>query len=92
MPIFQREYREQMPPPIDFNTRCLQIWQVLIASASNRQTITYGQIKSALNWGVPPYGYGRHLDSILAFCRSRQRSGLCHGLFCAGAANPRGIR
>ena len=58
--------------PIDFNTRCLQIWQVLIASASNRQTITYGQIKSNLKWGVPPFGYGRHLDSILAFCQSRQ--------------------
>ena len=58
--------------PLDTETRCLQIWQVLIASAMNRQTIHYKTITDALDWRMLPYGVGTpYLDRIFAFCRSQ---------------------
>ena len=56
----------------DSETRCLQIWQILIASARERRTIRYKDISHALNCEVPAITIGHsYLDRILAFCRSR---------------------
>ena len=68
----QREYREQMSAPIDFETRWLQIWQVLIARASNRQTIQYNHITSTLKWNIVDSHFGPHFDRVSSFCKSRQ--------------------
>ena len=47
--------------------RALQIWQILIANAHNRQTITYGILSDMLGYG----GAGtmdRMLGHIAAYC------------------------
>ena len=48
-------------------TRALQIWQILICKAANRQTITYGQLAKIL--GFKRAGtVGNMLGYILAYC------------------------
>ena len=53
---------------IDMETRCLQIWQVLIACAENRQTIAYSGVTEKLNWDILPYGLGPYLNRVWQYC------------------------
>ena len=50
-------------------TRTLQIWQILISKASNRQTLTYGDLAEALQFGGANV-LGRFLDPVMRYCRS----------------------
>ncbi len=77
-----------MPPLIDFETRCLQIWQVLISSASNRQTIFYGRITGLIGWGVLDFGFGPHLNCISAFCKLRQLPDITVIVVAMGTGRP----
>ena len=54
----------------DMETRCLQIWQVLIGCATNRQTIWYSTVTEKLEWSVPDQGYGHHLRRISKYCKA----------------------
>ena len=52
-------------------TRALQIWQILIGKAHNRQTITYGQLAELLGFG----GAGtlaQLLGPVLHYCRQQE--------------------
>ena len=51
--------------------RALKTWQVLIARASNRQTITYGELARVIGNEVPPPALGRYLDLVADFCQVR---------------------
>src|SRR5262245_49584794 len=53
-------------------TRAVQIWQILVAKASNRQTITYGELADILEWGGAGV-LGRPLGHIMYYC---QQNGL----------------
>ena len=68
--LFQEiEYREQMPPPIDFNTRCLESYVRWLRECVDPPSITYG--KSKVPSMYPLTCYGRPVSTgILAFCRS----------------------
>ncbi len=48
--------------------RAIQIYQVLIAAAHNRQTITYKMLGEAVR--LPARGLGPHLDHIQRYCAS----------------------
>src|SRR5262245_56609368 len=50
--------------------RALQIYQVLIAAAHNRQTLTYEILSKHV--GVPQQGLARHLENIVQFCEARE--------------------
>ena len=50
--------------------RALKLWQVLIGRASNRQTITYGELAATIGNEVPPPAVGGYLDLVAGFCRS----------------------
>jgi len=49
--------------------RALQIWQVLIGAAHNRQTLTYAQIGELI--GLPAQGLGRPLEGVYQHCRAQ---------------------
>jgi hypothetical protein len=49
--------------------RSLHIYQVLIAAAHNRQTLTYELLSQRI--GVPQQGMARHLENIVQFCDAR---------------------
>lgn len=49
--------------------RSLQIYQILIAAAHNRQTLTYDMLSKLV--GVPRQGLANHLDNIVRFCKAR---------------------
>lgn len=49
--------------------RAIQIYQVLIAAAHNRQTITYKMLGDLI--GLPPQGLGTHLNHLQRYCVSR---------------------
>ena len=51
--------------------RALKVWQVLIARASNRQTISYGELAGVIGNEVPPPALGRYLDLVADFCQVR---------------------
>ena len=55
---------------LDMETRCLQILQVLIGFAANRQTITFGWVVDRIG-GLTPVGLGPYLDRVFAYCESR---------------------
>jgi len=46
--------------------RAIQIYQVLIAAAHNRQTITYEQLGKTIE--MPHFGLGNHPDHLLRYC------------------------
>ncbi len=46
--------------------RALQIYQVLISLAHNRQTLTYSMLGSLI--GMPPHGLAGHLAHIFRYC------------------------
>ncbi len=48
--------------------RALQIYQVLIAAAHNRQVLDYQIVGSMI--GVPARGLGPHLEHVLHFCKA----------------------
>ncbi len=53
-------------------TRAVQIWQILVAKASNRQTLTYGELAELLEFGGA--GVLNHpLGHIMRYC---QQNGL----------------
>jgi hypothetical protein len=50
--------------------RAMQVWQILIAAAHSRQSVTYGQIAEYLEFkgaGV----LSQTLDKIMRYCRSK---------------------
>ena len=54
-----------------FPTRALQIWQILISKAANRQTMTYGQLADMLGFG----GAGTLADMlghIMFYCQQKK--------------------
>ena len=50
--------------------RALQVWQVLIAAAHNRQTLTYGDVAHLT--GMATQGLGRILNLIMTHCRQNR--------------------
>ena len=52
---------------IDKKTRCLQIWQVLIACAENRQIIRYSQLADSVGLTNIGPGIGAYLKRIYAY-------------------------
>jgi hypothetical protein len=46
----------------------LQIWQILISAAHNRQTLTYEMLGEMIN--LPHYSLGHPLDRVQNHCRS----------------------
>jgi hypothetical protein len=50
--------------------RAIQIYQVLIAAAHARQTLTYELLGEKI--GVPQQGLGRHLEHLLRYCQHNQ--------------------
>ena len=47
--------------------RAIQIYQVLIAAAHNRQTLTYEIVGELV--GLPQVGLGMHLEHLLRYCQ-----------------------
>ena len=47
--------------------RALRIWQVLVRTAANRQTIAYGDL-SKVTGILPPRGMGKYLSLIKDYC------------------------
>ena len=71
-PFEQEETMTSRPEPMTATQRrALKIWQVLIARASNRQTITYGELARVIGNEVPPPALGRYLDLVADFCQVR---------------------
>ncbi len=52
-------------------TRAVQIWQILIGKAHNRQTMTYGELAKLLGFGGAGT-IGGHLDYPLCYCEINQ--------------------
>ena len=52
-------------------THALQIWQILIAKAENRQTMTYGALAHALGFGGAQV-MGTFLDPVMCYCRDNK--------------------
>ena len=52
-------------------TRALQIWQVLIAKAENRQTMTYGALADAIRVGGAQV-IGMFLGPIMRYCQENE--------------------
>jgi alkylated DNA nucleotide flippase Atl1 len=48
--------------------RALQVWQVLICAARNRQTITYGQLAQLIGMGENPVVVTPFLPRVLEYC------------------------
>lgn len=53
-------------PSMTTYERAIQIYEVLIAAAHNRQTVTYKMLSDLV--GLPPQGLGRHLDHLQSYC------------------------
>jgi len=49
-------------------TRALQIWQILIARAANRQTITYTELAKIIGYKKTGQFFAQLLDPIRVFC------------------------
>ena len=49
--------------------RTSKVWQVLIARATNRQTLTYGELAKAIGNPGLALGIGHDLDLIADYCR-----------------------
>ena len=49
-------------------SRALQIWQILISAAHNRQILTYGLLADMLGYGGAG-GLGSQLEPIMRFCQ-----------------------
>ena len=49
--------------------RALQIWQILVSKASNRQSMTYGNLSDMVGGSVIPIDMGRHLNPIMRYCQ-----------------------
>ncbi|MDP9437566.1 MAG: hypothetical protein M3P49_02290 [Actinomycetota bacterium] len=49
-------------------SRALQIWQILVAKASNRQTLTYGMLAGMLGYKGAG-GLGSQLQPIMRYCQ-----------------------
>jgi alkylated DNA nucleotide flippase Atl1 len=58
-------------PEMNTYERALQIYQVLVSAAHNRQTLTYGLLGKAV--GLPARSLGHHLLHIANYC---QQNGL----------------
>lgn len=48
--------------------RAMQIYQILIGAAHNRQVLTYDLLGDMI--GVPARGLGPHLDHLMRYCAS----------------------
>jgi putative restriction endonuclease len=51
--------------------RALQIWQILIGKAYNRQTVTYGQLADMIGYAGAGT-LGQNLDYLLCYCQIYQ--------------------
>ena len=51
--------------------RALQIWQILVCKAGNRQTMTYGELASILGFKGAQV-LGKFLEYILRYCEKNQ--------------------
>ncbi len=62
----------------DRQRRCIKVWQLLIARATNRQTITYTELLELIDEPVilPPNVGRRLLDPVSEFCASRNMPNL----------------
>mgnify|MGYP000869519786 CR=1 FL=1 len=49
--------------------RALQIYQVLMGFAHQRQTLTYETLGKLV--GLPPHGLAMHLDHLLRYCKNQ---------------------
>lgn len=52
--------------------RALQMWQILISAAHNRQTLTYGQMSELVDLGPASTGgvvVSQHLGLLLYYCK-----------------------
>ena len=48
--------------------RAVQIWQILMGKAHNRQTLTYGMLAKLLGYGGAGM-LGGHLEPVALYCR-----------------------
>ena len=56
----------------DHQRRCIKIWQILIARATNRQTIPYRELANFIDErGVFALTLGPYWQGIRAFCTDR---------------------
>ena len=62
-----------MPTNAEMRIRTSKVWQVLIARATNRQTLTYGDLAKSIGHPRLGLGIGPCLDRIADYCR---RNGL----------------
>ncbi len=52
------------------NSEAVRMWQVLISCASNRQTITYGELARRIGWEEgSARGAGAPLEQIAQYCQ-----------------------
>ena len=51
--------------------RALQIWQILISKATNRQTLTYTELAKTMHLGGPfgPLSLKNYLDPVMSYCQ-----------------------
>lgn len=66
--------------------RALQVYQVLIAAAHNRQILTYELLGKMI--GVPARGLGPHLEHILRYCATNNLPPLTVLVVRTGAGQP----
>jgi alkylated DNA nucleotide flippase Atl1 len=66
--------------------RALQVWQVLIGAAHNRQTFTYGGIGELI--GVPAVAMGPILGHIMRYCECNRLPPLTVLIVGAGSGQP----
>jgi hypothetical protein len=50
--------------------RAIQIYQVLVGMAHNRQTITYGKLSELT--GIPTHGMAPRLDHLMRYCAANK--------------------
>ena len=78
-------------PMTPVQRRAVKIWQVLIARASNRQTITYSELATLIGREIAARGIGPDLDRVQAFCSQRGLSDLTVTVVASDSGKPRKV-
>ena len=68
--------------------RALQVWQVLISAAHNRQTITYGQLARLIGMGDNPVVVTPAISRVGEYCKRNNLPPLTYLVVGKGAGKP----